>query len=47
MKHVSRVTNLRPFLAETEGHPSLGDALSAFFKDPVGVITLHLNAWFG
>lgn len=42
MKHVISLTKNRPALA-IDGHPTVYDSISAFLKDPLGVIELHFE----
>ncbi|MFA6243966.1 MAG: hypothetical protein WC655_23685 [Candidatus Hydrogenedentales bacterium] len=43
MKHLTSLTKVHPALAVTDGHPSIVDSISAFLKDPIGVINLHFD----
>lgn len=47
MKHVQQISKHIPHTAALDDHPNLGDSLSAFLKDPIGVISLHISALFG
>lgn len=43
MRHLSKIGKNLPVMALLEDHPGLLDSLSAFLKDPIGVIRLHFD----
>lgn len=48
MKHIHSISKDAPAKAILGfGHPGVVDSLSAFFKDPIGVIAVHINWLFG
>lgn len=43
MKHLTSLSKSHPALAISDGHPSIYDSISAFVKDPLGVLQLHFE----
>lgn len=48
MKHISTITKDAPAKAILGfGHPGLLDSVADFFKDPLGVLQVHIDWIFG